>query len=124
MTLSMEGWQSVTMKEKMAAQTLRRFCFIFRKSQGFTLSLYTNALFGFIYRLVLIDPGDRVALRLLPAQTGTNERTRILPLGKRDSARSRPGTKTNMPPKGAILFVGSSSIRKWTTLAQDFPASR
>ena len=29
--------------------------------------------------------------------------------------------KTNMPPKGAILFVGSSSIRKWTTLAQDFP---
>ena len=29
--------------------------------------------------------------------------------------------KTNMPPKGAILFVGSSSIRKWTTLAKDFP---
>ncbi len=25
------------------------------------------------------------------------------------------------PPKGAILFLGSSSIRKWTTLAQDFP---
>ncbi len=28
---------------------------------------------------------------------------------------------TNPPPKGAILFVGSSSIRKWTTLAMDFP---
>jgi len=28
---------------------------------------------------------------------------------------------TNAPPKGAILFVGSSSIRKWTTLAKDFP---
>jgi lysophospholipase L1-like esterase len=28
---------------------------------------------------------------------------------------------TNPPPKGAILFVGSSSIRKWTTLAKDFP---
>ncbi|MFT3756342.1 MAG: SGNH/GDSL hydrolase family protein [Pseudoxanthomonas sp.] len=25
------------------------------------------------------------------------------------------------PPKGAVLFVGSSSIRFWTTLAQDFP---
>ncbi len=25
------------------------------------------------------------------------------------------------PPKGAILFVGSSSIRRWTTLAKDFP---
>jgi len=25
------------------------------------------------------------------------------------------------PPKGGIVFVGSSSIRKWTTLAEDFP---
>src|ERR1035441_7480986 len=29
--------------------------------------------------------------------------------------------RTNPPPKGAVLFVGSSSIRLWTTLAQDFP---
>jgi lysophospholipase L1-like esterase len=29
--------------------------------------------------------------------------------------------KTNPPPRDAILFTGSSSIRKWTTLAQDFP---
>ena len=28
---------------------------------------------------------------------------------------------TNPPPQHAILFLGSSSIRKWTTLAQDFP---
>jgi lysophospholipase L1-like esterase len=28
--------------------------------------------------------------------------------------------KTNPPPPGVILFTGSSSIRKWTTLAQDF----
>ncbi len=28
--------------------------------------------------------------------------------------------KTNPPPHGAILFTGSSSIRRWTTLAQDF----
>jgi lysophospholipase L1-like esterase len=28
--------------------------------------------------------------------------------------------KTNPPPRGAILFTGSSSIRKWTTLAEDF----
>jgi len=27
----------------------------------------------------------------------------------------------NPPPKGGIVFVGSSSIVKWTTLAQDFP---
>jgi lysophospholipase L1-like esterase len=29
--------------------------------------------------------------------------------------------KTNPPPQGAILFVGSSSIRMWKTLAADFP---
>ena len=29
--------------------------------------------------------------------------------------------KTNPPPKNAILFIGSSSIRMWKTLAQDFP---
>ena len=28
------------------------------------------------------------------------------------------------PPTGAILFVGSSSIRLWKTLAQDFPRHR
>jgi len=31
------------------------------------------------------------------------------------------GDRTNLPPKGAVLFVGSSSIRLWKTLAQDFP---
>ncbi|MEY4385074.1 MAG: hypothetical protein RLY20_357 [Verrucomicrobiota bacterium] len=30
--------------------------------------------------------------------------------------------KTNLPPAGCIVFVGSSSIRLWKTLAQDFPA--
>ena len=28
---------------------------------------------------------------------------------------------TNPPPKGAIVFVGSSSIVKWTSLEKDFP---
>lgn len=28
---------------------------------------------------------------------------------------------TNRPPPGSIIFVGSSSIKRWTTLAQDFP---
>lgn len=28
---------------------------------------------------------------------------------------------TNPPPQNVVLFVGSSSIRKWTTLAEDFP---
>ncbi|HKQ37238.1 MAG TPA: SGNH/GDSL hydrolase family protein [Verrucomicrobiae bacterium] len=29
--------------------------------------------------------------------------------------------RTNPPPKRGVVFVGSSSIRLWTTLAQDFP---
>ena len=28
---------------------------------------------------------------------------------------------TTPPPAGAVVFVGSSSIRFWTTLAEDFP---
>ena len=32
--------------------------------------------------------------------------------------------KANPPPKNAILFIGSSSIRMWKTLAQDFPDYR
>src|ERR1051326_7366878 len=29
--------------------------------------------------------------------------------------------KTDPPPTGALLFIGSSTIRLWDTLAQDFP---
>jgi lysophospholipase L1-like esterase len=29
---------------------------------------------------------------------------------------------TNPPPRNAVVFVGSSSIVKWSSLAQDFPA--
>ena len=29
--------------------------------------------------------------------------------------------RTNPPPKNAIVFVGSSSIRRWESLASDFP---
>jgi len=31
------------------------------------------------------------------------------------------GDRTNPPPKNCILFVGSSSIRLWSSLATDFP---
>jgi lysophospholipase L1-like esterase len=32
--------------------------------------------------------------------------------------------RTNPPPRGAILFAGSSTIRLWKTLATDFPEHR
>src|SRR3982750_111695 len=30
--------------------------------------------------------------------------------------------RTNAPPNGCIVFVGSSSIRLWTNLTSDFPS--
>jgi lysophospholipase L1-like esterase len=32
--------------------------------------------------------------------------------------------RTNPPPKNSVLFVGSSTIRRWKTLADDFPGQR
>jgi len=29
--------------------------------------------------------------------------------------------RTNPPPKGAVVFTGASTIRRWTTLAKDLP---
>ena len=46
-----------------------------------------------------------------------------LPFAK-DIADFEASDRTNPPPRGAILFIGSSSIRLWKTLAQDFPDHR
>ncbi len=32
--------------------------------------------------------------------------------------------RQNPPPKGAVLFIGSSSIQKWKSLADDFPGTK
>jgi lysophospholipase L1-like esterase len=40
---------------------------------------------------------------------------------ERDIAAFEQTDRTNPPPKGAVLFVGASTITLWKTLAQDFP---
>ncbi len=40
---------------------------------------------------------------------------------ERDMQRFAAEDAASPPPKGAVLFVGSSSIRLWSGLAQDFP---
>src|SRR5688572_22583891 len=40
---------------------------------------------------------------------------------EKDIAAFEAQDRTNPPPKDAILFIGSSSIRLWKTLAQDLP---
>jgi lysophospholipase L1-like esterase len=40
---------------------------------------------------------------------------------EKDVATMEAQDKINPPPKGEILFIGSSTVKRWTTLAQDFP---
>ncbi len=40
---------------------------------------------------------------------------------RKDIAGFAAADATNPPPRGCIVFTGSSYIRKWTTLATDFP---
>jgi lysophospholipase L1-like esterase len=40
---------------------------------------------------------------------------------EREIAAFERADRTNPPPKGALLFIGSSTIRLWKTLAQDYP---
>ncbi|MGH7953478.1 MAG: GDSL-type esterase/lipase family protein [Limisphaerales bacterium] len=52
----------------------------------------------------------------LPAQTQSNS-SRWEPEIRAFENRDR----TNPPPQHAVLFIGSSAIRKWKALAEDFP---
>jgi lysophospholipase L1-like esterase len=64
--------------------------------------------------LVLVSGAERIA-----AQTN-----RDVSQWEKEIAAFEASDRTNPPPKDAILFVGSSSFRKWTTLAQDFPGKQ
>jgi lysophospholipase L1-like esterase len=40
---------------------------------------------------------------------------------EKDIATFEQMDRTNPPPRGAVIFVGSSTIARWKTLAEDFP---
>jgi lysophospholipase L1-like esterase len=40
---------------------------------------------------------------------------------EKEIAAFEEADRKEMPPRGAILFIGSSTIRLWRTLAEDFP---
>jgi lysophospholipase L1-like esterase len=42
---------------------------------------------------------------------------------EKDMAAFAASDRTNPPPRGAVLFIGSSTIRMWKTLATDFPGT-
>ncbi len=62
------------------------------------------------------------ALSLAPSRIGSCAETEQN-FGKweKEIAAYEQMDRTNPPPKGAVLFIGSSTIRRWTTLAEDFP---
>ncbi len=65
-----------------------------------------------LYLLALL-----LAMAAAPAQTKTN-------VFEKDIVAFEASDRTNPPPKQAVLFLGSSSIRMWRTLARDFPEHR
>lgn len=60
---------------------------------------------------------------LPPQQTPAGSATNALPFEKEILA-FEAADATNPPAPGAVLFIGSSSIRLWKTLAEDFPKQR
>jgi lysophospholipase L1-like esterase len=40
---------------------------------------------------------------------------------EKEVAAYEAADRQNPPPKGGVLFIGSSTIRRWKTLAEDFP---
>jgi lysophospholipase L1-like esterase len=56
---------------------------------------------------------------LLPLQSAEDDHD--FARWEKDIAAFEAMDRTNPPPKGALLFIGSSTIRMWSTLAQDFP---
>jgi lysophospholipase L1-like esterase len=64
-------------------------------------------------------------LSSLLATTGTRAAvTNNFARWNKEIAAFEQADKTNPPPKQAVLFIGSSGIRLWKTLAQDFPEYR
>ena len=65
---------------------------------------------------LLLRPRFRLLLPLLRRSD-----RRLCPLGEGYRRFWRLRIKTAPPPKGGIVFVGSSTIVRWKTLSQDFP---
>ncbi len=57
----------------------------------------------------------------LVAQTATKDQQVAERRWGKEIGAFEAADKTNPPPQHAVLFIGSSSIRRWTNLAQAFP---
>ena len=85
--------------------------------QLFVLALAANAL---LIGGLAVGPGCRRPVLAQAAPITTVPLPANAPAAAEINA-FQEADRRQMPPTGAVLFMGSSSIRLWTTLAQDFP---
>ncbi len=71
---------------------------------------------GFALSLCLLHLGITLAL---PA--GAKDAPAVASRWEKEIGAFEAADKTNPPPANAVVFVGSSSIRMWKSLARDFP---
>lgn len=64
------------------------------------------------------------ALVVIPSHGWSAETNHNFARWENEIAAYERADLTNAPPTNAILFIGSSTVRLWTTLAQDFPEHR
>jgi len=62
-----------------------------------------------------VDQNDK------PGQSRTSQAQHDFARWEKEVAAYEAADRENPPPKGGVLFIGSSTIRLWKTLAQDFP---
>jgi len=84
-------------------------------SNRFTLGPMKRSVWPLLVVLLLAAPGHMA----LCAETNHN-----FGRWEKEISAYEQMDRTNPPPRGAVLFIGSSTIRLWKTLAQDFPDHR
>ena len=57
----------------------------------------------------------------LPGLLGAAEAQHNFAKWEKEISTYEQSDQTNPAPKGGLVFIGSSTIRRWTTLAKDFP---
>ncbi len=94
-----------------------------KKFKSTSQHLFTLALAA----VLTLSGGTLGAGRLVWAQAVPAPTTTLAPLPATADAAPEMNAflkadQKQMPPTGAVLFMGSSSIRMWNTLAKDFPS--
>ena len=74
---------------------------------------------GFASRVLTL--ASLAAALTLPGGISARQASRDFAQWEKDIAAFEASDRTNPPPKGGVLFAGSSTIVRWKNLQQDFP---